>query len=65
MVWLGMVWLGLVLNSMVHGYCLDVVLCKISSSWLEKQLSYGQFKDIWFGSIWLDLVLFGFEWYGA
>ena len=59
MVQLGMVWF--VLNGMVHGYCLDVVPCKISSSWLEKQL----FKVIWFGLVWLSLVWFGFELYGA
>ena len=50
---------------MVYGYCLNVVPCKISSSWLEKQQSYGQFKDIWFGFVWLSLVWFGFEWYGT
>ena len=33
----GMVRFGLGLNGMVLGYCLGVVACKISSSWLEKQ----------------------------
>ena len=56
---------GLVWNGMVHGYYLDVVLCKISSSWLEKQQSYGQFKDIKFCLVLLSLVWFGFEWYGV
>ena len=65
LIWFGMVWFGLVLNGMVDGYFLDAVACKISSSWLEKQQSYGQFKDIWFGLVWLSLVWFGFEWYGA
>ena len=37
---------GLVFNGMVHGYCLDGVLCKILSFWLEKQQSYGQISDI-------------------
>ena len=50
---------------MVHGYCLDEIPCKISSSWLEKQHSYGQFKDFWFGLVWLSLVWFGFELHGA
>ena len=50
---------GFVLNGMVHGYCLDVVECKILSSWLEKQLIYGRFKDIWFALVWLSQVWFG------
>ena len=57
---------GLVLNGMVHGYCLYEVPCKISRSWLEilsscleKQLSYGQFKDIWYGLVCFGLVLNG------
>ena len=65
LVWFGMVKSGLVLNGIVHGHCLDVVPCKILSSWLEKQHSYGRFKDIWFGLVWLHMVLFGFGWYGA
>ena len=32
----GMVRSGLLLNGMVHGYCLDVVPCKNSSSLFEK-----------------------------
>ena len=31
----------------------------------EKQLCYGQYMEIWFGLVWLGLVLFGFEWYGT
>ena len=65
LVWYGYIWFGLVLKGMVHGYYLDVVPCKISSSYLEKQQSYGQFKDIWFGLVRLGLVWFGFERYGA
>ena len=58
-VWHSQVWFGFILNGMVHEYCLDVVPCKNSSSWIEKQLSYGQFKDIWFGLAWLGLIWFG------
>ena len=65
MVWYGQVQFGLVLNDMVHGYCLDVIPCQILSCWLERQLIYGQFTYIWFGLVWLGLVCFGFEWYGA
>ena len=65
MIWYCQVWDGLVLNGMVHGYCVDVVPCKILSVWLEKQLCYCQFKVIWFGFLWLSLVWFGFELYGA
>ena len=61
----GMVWYGLVLNGMVHGHYLDVVPCKISSSRLEKQLCYCQFKVVWFGFIWLSLVWFAFELHGT
>ena len=49
---------------MVHGYFLDVFPCKISNSWLEKQLCYGQFTVIWFGMVWLGLVWFGLVWNG-
>ena len=56
---------GLVWNYMVDGYCLDELPCKVSSSWFEKQLSYGQYRDIWFGLEWLGLVWFDFEWYGT
>ena len=58
-------WSGLVLNGMVHGYFIDVVPFKISSSWFEKQLSYGKFIEIWFCLVWLGLVWFDFEWHGA
>ena len=50
---------GLVWNGMVHGYYQDEVPCKILSSWFEKQLSYGQYMDIWFGLVWLGPVWFG------
>ena len=50
---------------MVDGYYLDVIPCKIWKSYFEKQLSYGQFLEIWFGLVWLCLVWFGFEWYGT
>ena len=43
----------------MDGYCLDVVACKISSCWLEKQLSYGQLKDIWYGMVSYGLVFNG------
>ena len=52
-----LVWLGLVLNGMVHGYCLYVVPCKNSSSWFEKQQSYGYL--VWFGIVRSGLVLNG------
>ena len=65
LVWFDMVRFGLILNGMVHGYYLDRVPYRILSSSLEKQLSYGQFRDIWFGLVWLGLVWLGFEWYGA
>ena len=55
-----MVWFGLVLNGMVHGHFLDVVPCRILSSWLENQLCYGQFKVIWFVLVWLSLIWFVF-----
>ena len=52
-------------NSIVHGYCLDEVSCKILTCWFEKQLSYGQYRNIWFGLVWSGLVWFPFEWYGT
>ena len=36
---------------MVDGYCLDVIPCKIWKSYFEKQLSYGQYMEIWFGFV--------------
>ena len=35
-IWFGLVWLGLVWSSMVDGYCLDVIQCKIWKSYFEK-----------------------------
>ena len=57
----GLVRSGLVLNGMVHGYCLYVVPCKIPSSCLEKQLCNSQFKYCWFVLVWVSLVWFGFD----
>ena len=65
LVWYGYVWFGLVWNSMVYGYCLHEFPYKISSSWFEKQLSYGQYRNIWIGLVWLGQVWFSFEWYGT
>ena len=56
LVWYGMVGTGLVWRGMVDGYCLDVISCKIWISYFEKQLSYGQYMEIWFGLVWLGLV---------
>ena len=55
---------GLVWNNMVHGYCLDELPCKVSSFLFKKQLSYGQYREIWFGLEWLGLIWFGLEWLG-
>ena len=65
LVWYGMVGTGMVWRGMVDGYCLDVIPYKIWKSYFEKQLSYGQYMEIWFGFVWLGLVWFGFEWYGT
>ena len=63
----GLVWYGLVWffwSVMVHGFCLDEIPCKILNSLFEKQQSYGQFKNIWFGLVWYGLVWFGLVWFG-
>ena len=65
LVWYGQDWFGLVWSGMVDGYYLDVIPCKIWKSYFEKQLSYCQYMEIWFGLVWLGLVWFGFEWYGT
>ena len=65
LVWFGMGRSDLVWFGMVHGYCLHEIPCKISSSLFKKQLSYGQYMEIWFGLVQLGLVWFGFEWYGT
>ena len=57
--WFGMVRFGLVCFEwfvMLDGYCLDVIPCQILKSYFEKQLSYGQYTEIWFGLVWLGLV---------
>ena len=64
LVWFGQDWFGLVRSGMVDGYCLDIIPCKIWKPYFEKQLSYGQYMEIWFGLVWVGLVWFGFEWYG-
>ena len=64
LVWYGQDWFGLVLSGMVYGYCLDVIPCKIWKSYFEKQLSYVQYMEIWFGLVWYGQVWFGFEWCG-
>ena len=59
MIWYGQVWFGLVLNGMVHGYCVDVVPCKIMSSWFEKSRVMDDlriFGLIWYGYVWFGLV---------
>ena len=60
LVWFGMVRTGLVWlwSGMVDGYYLDVIPCKIWKSYFEKQLSYGQYMEIWFGLVWLGLFWF-------
>ena len=50
---------------MVNGYCPDLIPCKVWISYFEKQLSYDQYMEIWFGLVWLALVWCGFEWYGT
>ena len=53
---------GLVLNGIVHWYCLDVVPCKILSSWLEKHIVMDNlmvFCLVWYGYVWFGLVLHG------
>ena len=52
---------GLVWSGLVDGYYLDVIPFKIWKSYFEKQLSYDQYMEIWFGLVWLGLVWFGFE----
>ena len=66
LVWFGMVKTGLVSfwSGMVDGYYLDVIPCKNWKSYFEKQLSYGQYMEIWFGLVWLGLVWFGLVWFG-
>ena len=64
MLWYGWDWFGLVWGGVVDGYCLDVIPFKIWKSCFEKQLSYGQYMEIWFGLVCLGLVWFGFEWCG-
>ena len=59
------IWFGLVLNCMVYGYCLAIVACKISSSWLEKQQenqqSYGWVKEMLFGLVWFGFGMVRFS----
>ena len=76
-IWFGLVWVGLVwfgfewygtqvmsTFSYMHNYeLLDVISCKIWKSYFEKQLSYGQYMEIWFGLVWLGLVWFGLVWF--
>ena len=62
MVKTGLVWFW---SGMVDGYYLDVIPCKIWKSYFEKQLSYGQYMEIWFGLVWVGFVWFGFQWYGT
>ena len=63
LVWFWMVWYMDIRGT--NGYCLDVVRWNISSFWVNKRQSYGQFKDILYNMVWLGIVWIGFEWYGA
>ena len=52
---------GLVLNGMVHGYCLYVVPCKNSSSWFENNRVMDDLRI--FGLVWFGMVRSGLVWF--